>query len=146
MRPYSNDFRLKVVRAYERGEGSQRDLARLFEVSLSFIQELLQRYRQTGSVEPKPHGGGNPGKITPYLRIVEQLHQQQPDATLAERCEQLAALTPAHVGCTTMHRALLQLGLTRKKRRFTPLSKTPRLDVKRGGPSRSGASSRRSRS
>jgi len=50
MRPYSKDFRLKVVREYERGEGSQRDLARLFGVSLSFIQDLLQRYRQTGSV------------------------------------------------------------------------------------------------
>jgi transposase len=35
MRPYSNDFRLKIVRAYERGEGSQRDLARLCGVSLS---------------------------------------------------------------------------------------------------------------
>jgi transposase len=48
MRPYSTDFRLKVVRAYEHGEGSQRDLARIFGVSLSFIQDLLQRYRQTG--------------------------------------------------------------------------------------------------
>ena len=37
MRPYSSNFRLKVVRAYERGEGSQRDLARLFGVSVSCI-------------------------------------------------------------------------------------------------------------
>lgn len=137
MRPYSNDFRLKVVHAYERGEGSQRDLARFFGVSLSFIQDLLQRYRQTGSVEPKPHGGGNPGKVGPYLSVVQKLHQQQPDASLAERCEQLAGTGAVHIGRTTMHRALKQLGLTRKKRRFMQLSRTPRPGAKPAQPSRS---------
>lgn len=143
MRPYSKDFRLKVVHAYERGEGSQRDLARLFGVSLSFIQDLLQRYRQTGSVEPQPHGGGNPGKIRPYLSAVEQLHQQHPDASLAERCEQLAATTPVHVGRTTMHRALKQLGLTRKKRRSMPRSRTLKRGAKPAWPSRNSSASRR---
>ena len=37
MGPYSTDFRLKVVRAYERGEGSQRQLARVFGVSLGLL-------------------------------------------------------------------------------------------------------------
>jgi transposase len=136
MHPYSNDFRLKVVRAYERGEASQRDLARLFGVSLSFVQDLLHRYLQTGSVEPKPHCGGNPGKIRPYLKVVQQLHHQQPDASLAERCEQLVATAPVHIGRTTMHRALKQLGLTRKKRRSMPLNRTLRKDVKPERPSR----------
>src|SRR5690242_16339521 len=106
MRPYSTDFRLKVAQAYERREGSQRDLARLFGVSLSFVQNLLQRYRRTGKVEPAPHGGGNPGKLGSYLSVVQQLHQQQPDASLAERCEQLATQVRVHVGRSTMHRAL----------------------------------------
>jgi len=143
MRPYSTDFRLKVVQAYERGEGSQRDLAQCFGVSLSFIQDLLRRYRYTGSVEPKPHGGGNPGKVKPYLRVVQQLHQHHPDASLAERCEQLAAATPVHVGRTTMQRTLKQLGLTRKKRRSTRRSRTLKLGAKRVRPFRGGASSRR---
>ncbi len=56
MGPSSTDFRLKVVCASERGEGSQRQLARVFGVSLGFIQGLLQRYRRTGSVQPQPHG------------------------------------------------------------------------------------------
>lgn len=142
MRPYSNDFRLKVVRAYVRGAGSQRDLARLFGVSLSFVQDLLQRYRRTGSVAPRPQGGGNPGKIKPYLAVVQQLHQQQPDASLTERCEQLAATAPVHVGRTTMHRALQQLGLTRKKRRSMPLSKTQTRGAKHARPFGTGASSR----
>jgi putative transposase len=128
MKPYSTDFRLKVVHAYEKGEGSQRDLARIFAVSLSFVQGLLQRYRQTGSVEPSPHGGGNPGKIGPYLGVVQQQQQQQPDASLAERCERLAAATQGRVGRTTMHRVLKQLRLTRKKRLSALRNKT-RLTV-----------------
>ena len=143
MRPYSTDFRLKVVQAYERREGSPRELARLFGVSLSFVQDLLHRYRRTGSVAPKPHGGGNPGKIGPYLRVVQQLHQEQPDASLAERCEQLATQVRVHVGRSTMHRALDHLGLTRKKRRSMRPNKTPRRDAKLGLPLRNGASSRR---
>jgi transposase len=65
MRPYSTDFGLKVVRAYAQGEGAQRPLARILGVSVSFGQALLHRHRQTGSVEPNPQGGGNPGKVRP---------------------------------------------------------------------------------
>ena len=143
MRPYSTDFRLKVVRAYERGEGSQRVLARLFGVSLSFVQALLHRYRATGSVEPKPHGGGNPGKIGPYLSVVQQRHHQQPDASLVERCEHLATTAQVQVGRTTMHRALKQLGLTRKKRPSTLPNKTRKRDAKPVRPSKNGSDSRR---
>ena len=143
MRPYSTDFRLKVVQAYERRKGSQRALAHFFGVSLSFVQALLQRYRRTGSVAPAPHGGGNPGKLGPYLSVVQQLHHQQPDASLAERCEQLATKLHVHVGRSTLHRALDQLGLTRKKRLSMLPNKTLKRDAKLGPPSRSGANCRR---
>jgi transposase len=140
MGPYSTDFRLKVVRAYERGEGSQRHLARVFGVSVSFVQDLLQRYRRTGSVQPQPHGGGNPGKIGPHLAAVARWHHQQPDASLAERCERLAAEAAVRVSRTTMSRALRRLALSRKKRHSMPLSKTPlkgnRPEPRIGKPSR----------
>jgi transposase len=130
MRLYASDFRL-------RGEGSQRDLARLFGVSLSFLQALLQRYCHTGSVAPKPHGGGNPGKIGPYLKVVQQLHQQQPDASLAERCAQVAATTPVYIGQSTIQQVLKQLRRTREKRRSTLRNRTLRKDAKPVRPSRS---------
>ena len=136
MRPYSTAFRLKVVRAYEKGAGSQRHLARIFGVSLSFVQDLLHRYRQTGSVEPRPHGGGNPGKIGPYVGIVQPLHQQQPDASLAERWERLAAAAQGRVGRTTRHRVLKQLRLTRKKRPSALRNRTLRQAAKPGPPTR----------
>ena len=124
MGPYSTDFRLKVVRASERGEGSQRQLARVFGVSLGFIQGLLQRYRRTGSVQPQPHGGGNPSKIGPHAAIVARLHAQQPDASLAEQCARLAAESGVSVSRATMSRALQRRGLTHKKRHSAPRSKT----------------------
>src|ERR1044071_4502254 len=124
MGPYSTDFRLKVVRAYERGEGSQRQLARVFGVSLGLIQGLLQRYRRTGSVQPQPHGGGNPGKIGPQAAIVARLHGQQPDASLAEKCARLAVENGVSISRATMSRALQRLGLTHKKRHSAPRSKT----------------------
>jgi transposase len=123
MRAYSTDFRQKVVQAYEAGRGSQRTLAGRFGVSLSFVQELLQRYRQTGSVAPKPHGGGKPSKVAPHGAEIARLHSEQPDASLAERCEQLAKTAHVRVSRMTMSRAVERLGLTRKKRPFVPPSK-----------------------
>lgn len=137
MRAYSADFRRKVVQAYETGQGSQRALAQLFGVSLSFVQELWQRYRQTGSVAPKPHGGGNPGKVLKHLAEVARLHAQQPDASLAERCAQLAESVQVRVSRMTMSRALARLELTRKKRRSTRPNRTRRQGAKPGPPTRS---------
>jgi transposase len=58
MRPLSSDLRERIVAAVEQGEHSLRELAGLFVVNLSAIVRLLQRYRRTGSVQPKPHAGG----------------------------------------------------------------------------------------
>lgn len=123
MRAYSNDFRQKVGQAYEAGRGSQRALARLCGVSLSCVQELVPRYRQTGSVAPKPHGGGKPSQVEPQVAEIARLHSEQPDASWAERCEQLAKRRQVRVSRMTMRRALERLELTREKRPFARLSK-----------------------
>lgn len=111
MRAYSADFRFSVVRAYENGQGSQRQLARLFGVSVSFVQNLLQHYRRTGSVRPKPHKGGSRGKIIQYLEVVDRMQRQWPDASLGEMCERLAAEVHITVSPATMCRALRRLQL-----------------------------------
>ncbi len=126
MKAYSSDFRLSVVGAYERGQGSQRQLARLFGVSLGLVHNLVQRYGRTGKVEPKPHGGGNPGKITKHLREVAQLEQQEPDGTLEELCEQVAATLELRVSPTTMSRGLQRVELPRKKSSAPPNKTDPK--------------------
>ncbi len=65
MKAYSVDLRQKIIDAYNQQEGSQRQLAKRFRVSLTFIESLLKRYRTDGTVEPRAHGGGRPAKLKP---------------------------------------------------------------------------------
>ena len=46
MRPYSIDLRERVAAAVDEDEGPQREIARLFRVSVSFVSRLLQRRRR----------------------------------------------------------------------------------------------------
>lgn len=43
--PLSIDLRQRVIAAYQAKEGSQRQLAERFKVSLSFVRDLTCRYR-----------------------------------------------------------------------------------------------------
>ena len=49
MAPYSMDLRERVAAAVDHREGSQREIARRFRVSLSFLVGLLQRRREAGA-------------------------------------------------------------------------------------------------
>ncbi|SIN88256.1 Transposase [Singulisphaera sp. GP187] len=113
MTPYSQDLRLRVLETIQRGDGSVRQIAKRFLVSISFVTRLLQLHRTTGSVEPRPHGGGNPAVLgSEDLERLRELIRQQPDATL-EECRQRLGLSCCLM---TISRALSQLGLPRKKK------------------------------
>jgi transposase len=113
MRAFSNDLRERIVAAVERGQHTLQQIADLFMVDVSVIVRLRQRQRQTGSIAPKPHGGGRQPKLdeAAQTRLLE-LVRQNPDATLAELREQLGVVC----GLTTLHRALKRHGITRKKK------------------------------
>jgi transposase len=113
MRPYSTDLRERVAAAVDYREGSQREIARRFRVSLSFIVRLLQRRRDAGTLEPKPHGGGPPPCLGPddQQRLAE-LIREQPDATL-EQVKQRGGFT---CSLKTLWLALRQRRLTLKKK------------------------------
>jgi transposase len=113
MTPYSQDLRKRVLETVRRGDGSVRQIARRFLVSVSFVTRLLRTHRDTGSLEPKPHGGGNPAVLAPEdLQRLRELVRQQPDATLEELRQRLGASCSA----MTISRALRKLGLPRKKK------------------------------
>jgi transposase len=114
--PYSTDLRQRVIDAYKAKQGSLRQLADRFQVSLSFVQRLIRRYQNTGQVAPKPHAGGAIAKITfGDLPRVQQLVDEQPDAILEELCERLAFRSGIQVSVPTMHRTVQRLELTTKK-------------------------------
>lgn len=58
MKAYSLDLRQKIIDVYEQEEISQRQLAKRFNVALSFVVKLLKQYRATGKITPKPFAGG----------------------------------------------------------------------------------------
>jgi transposase len=113
MRPYSLDLRERVAAAIENAEGSFREIARRFRVSLSFVARLMQRRRQTGGLAPRPHGGGrSPALDEPARRRLRALLREQPDLTLAELRQRLG------LSCSlvALWRTLRQLKITRKKK------------------------------
>lgn len=113
MRPYSIDLRERIVAAIDRGEHSLRQLAHLFSVNLSFLVRLLQRRRATGSVQPKPHGGGPTPKLdADAVGRLLALVREQPDATLTELRDRLGI--PCHIA--TIARVLRKHRITRKKK------------------------------
>src|SRR5262245_65837346 len=58
MRASSRDLRERVAAAVDDGQRPQRQIARRFRVSLSFVSRLLKRRRAAGTLAPQPHGGG----------------------------------------------------------------------------------------
>ncbi len=116
--PLSVDLRQRIIAAYEAKEGSQRQLAERFKVSLSFIRDLRRHQRKTGSLQPNPHGGGAVAKLgAAQFPIVAALVEAQPDALLEELCERFAQQTGVEVSGATMQRAVSKLKLSVKKKR-----------------------------
>lgn len=129
MRPLSIDLRARIVASVEFGEHSLRKLAELFAVDLSTIVRLLQRYRSTGSVQPKPHAGGRDPKLDAQATArLLQLVREQPDATLAELRDRLG------VDCSivTIFRVLKRNRITRKKKTYRAEERdSPRVQEQR---------------
>jgi len=115
----SNDLRQRIVDAHNSGQGDQKEIAARFGVCRQSVANLVRLHEETGSVEPKPHGGGHPPAFQgKSLRQLRELVARQPDATLQE----LRDLTG--VSCTVMavHNTLKRLKLPLKKSRFEPRS------------------------
>ena len=116
MKTYSVDLRQKIVDAYDRGQGSQRQLAKTFGVSRAFVEKLFRQRRQTGSLAPKQRGGYRKPLLDPTAsELVSQLVQKQPDLTLQELCDAVAEQQGIRVSVPTMCTGLQRWGLRRKK-------------------------------
>ena len=118
-RPYSLDFRKKVLEAYEDKEGSMAKWADRFKVSINFIADLTKRYRETGQITPKPRRGGPQRVMTKSGEefLVQQLNHQ-PDLTVKELKDKYNQHFKS-VSLSTIARALKQLNITRKKKQHS---------------------------
>ena len=62
-KPYSPDLRERVVKAVAQDGLSRRQAAERFGVGASTVIRWMQRWRDTGHIEPGQMGGHRPRKI-----------------------------------------------------------------------------------
>ena len=112
---YSEDLRARVIKAIQRGDRSQRQIAEDFDVSRSFVEEIWRRYRETGSWERKIWQAGPTPKLAEQVDALRAHVQAHPDATLEARCQHMLGSDGKPVSAITMSRMLKRLGITHKK-------------------------------
>jgi transposase len=106
-KPFSTDLRERVWRVYKEGDKSQPQVARDFGVSASFVRNLVRRQRETGSLAPKPHGGGHPPALDEAgLEQLAQALADTPDATLEELARALRRKHRLELSVSAVWRAL----------------------------------------
>jgi transposase len=116
MKSYPVEFRQKILDCYYNEPISQRQLAKRFCVTLSFVQKLLKQYRETGDVRPKTYRCGRHLKLTPEQMIVlGKLIEENNDATLAQLSKLFLERTGILLSVATVARIAERLRITRKK-------------------------------
>ncbi|MEQ1910317.1 MAG: hypothetical protein ABMA15_15940 [Vicinamibacterales bacterium] len=79
---YPVSFRVRVVDAYESGEGSYATVAERFVVGTATVKRWVAQQRRDGHVEPKPKAGGTPSAVRG--RTVDALIAALGDPTASE--------------------------------------------------------------
>lgn len=125
---YSMEFRHAVAKAYDEC-GSSLEVAEQFNCSESWVRRLIQRRRETDSLEPRPLKLPNNNKLDDAdLERLAKLISEKPDMTLGELAEALEK----KVSVPTVFRATRKLKLTLKKSPCMPPSRTARTSGKKG--------------
>ena len=115
MKAYSLDLRERIVAAVDAGEYTQAEVAVQYQVSLSFVEKLVQRWHKTGTCAALPHAGGRQRSLQAEAVRLRAAVAQQPDVTLQELCAGLAEQAGPRASPSMMCRELKYLGLRLKK-------------------------------
>ncbi len=123
MRPTSIELRKRVVAARVSDGQSMGQIAERFKMPKGTVQNILERYRDSGSVAPKPQNAGRKSAFSSKaLRRLEQDVLVHPDATL----EELRERSRVKVSIVSFHNALKKLGFTLKKNLYVRASSAVR--------------------
>jgi transposase len=139
-RSYSADLRSRVLAGIDGGMPAKA-VAERFRVSVSYIYKVLGRRAATGEVEARPQRNHQGLKLAAHHDAIKAEVAQRPDVTLNELRAWLLATHGMAASLGLMHRTLARLGLTLKKSRCGPKSRTdPSLSgsVPSGAPGRTG--------
>ena len=129
---YSQDLRERVMAAVDGGL-SVYSAAPLFRVSVSYIYKALGRRRATGDVTAHKSGGGPKPKLAAYDEALRAQVAQKADITLVELQAWLANDHAVKVSVGCLWARVRHLGLTLKKSRNAPQSRTASTSWKLAG-------------
>ena len=114
-KPYSLDLRNRVIEKHKSGKRVS-EIEKELDVKRTFVYDMLRRYRETGSVEPKPAAGGKKPSITPEILLqIEALVLETPDITLQEIKDELGITVALSAICDAINK---KLNLRYKKNSF----------------------------
>ena len=123
------DLRERVVGFVEDGH-SRRAAAAHFQVSVSFVVNLVKAVRTRGSFELKPSGGLRHAKLEPHRSFLLAQVAEKADITMPELGAELAAATGERADPASLSRWLIRAGHRFKK--LLRASEHDRPDVKTG--------------
>jgi transposase len=117
--PLSKELREKIVSAYERGLGTIKEVAEIFEITPRTVAKYLQISRETGDLTPKPLPGRPPILTNGNLDIIKKIIILNKDGTLQDFRDSFKVKTGIYVAISTMQNACDKLNMNRKKKVFT---------------------------
>jgi transposase len=114
-KPYSLDLRKRVVGFVESGH-SRRAAAAHFDVSVSFVINLMTAYGKRGHLAPKPLGGRRHAKLEPHRDFLLRFVAEREDITMPELASELEASSGTKADPATLSRWLIRNGYRFKKK------------------------------
>jgi transposase len=124
-RAYSQDLRSRVLAASDRGL-SARQIASMFDVSISYAIKVRQRRDRTGEVRALKPRQVQVRRLAGFEDVLREQVARKIDATLLELCAWIGREHGVQIGRTALWRELRRLGLTLKKSRSGRRSRTGR--------------------
>jgi transposase len=130
-RAYSEDLRSRILASADDG-ARVGEIATMFRVSVSYVSKVLSRRRSTGEITARPQRCHLTPKLSALHDAIRAEVAARPDATLAELCRWLSEKHQVRASEGLMHTTLVRrLGLTLKKSRCAPPSRTARISPPR---------------
>jgi transposase len=130
-RAYHQDLRERVFQVADAGT-SVTGVARLLQVSVSYVSKVLGRRRRTGETTARPQHGHVPAKLAAYHDAIRDRVSAIPDATLIELRVWLKETHQVVASTTLIWETLGKLKLTLKKRPCMPRNRPGWMLLRRG--------------
>lgn len=118
----SKDTRERAVAAYRSKKYTQAQVARMFGIHYKTLQNWLRCDERGEEQLPKTRGHNRPVLTDEHRDTIKNMVLANPSITIASIIEKLGTGSKSAI-----HRALVKLGFTYKKKRYEPVSRNGKI-------------------